>query len=274
VKPFILLGIAIGCFFIPHWLIVHMFWPTLIAGILFMIIQGVLLVDLSFTWAEMLLEGASRGKSILKILMIVLTLSFLAIAIATIVLVFWQFDRSLERGLVIVNALLIIVMSICSVLPSVQDATPSAGVFQSSLLGVYSLFVLVSAYIGSNDSSTLGYAVAAVNVIFAFFAIAQISFSVGSNLARLGPSSKGAFDTSDEAAGRYNYSLFHLNFALAATFTVLYVTCWQGIDLSTGKVKVVESAIGYWSRVFASWGVGGLYIWSLYAPIVLESRSF
>ncbi|PJF19195.1 hypothetical protein PSACC_00986 [Paramicrosporidium saccamoebae] len=278
-KPFVLLGIAIGCFFIPYWLVAKMFWPILIAGILFMVVQGVLLVDLSFSWAEGILEGAERGKTIFKLLMIGLTISFLAIAVITVAVVFWKFDRSLERGLVIANSLLIVVMSVCSVLPSVQDATPSAGIFQSSLLGIYSLFVLVSAYIddpsrSGTKSPIFDIIVTVVNVVFAYLAIAQVSFSIGSNLARLGPSSKGTFDTSDEAAGRYNYSLFHVNFALAALFTVLYITFWQGIDLSTGKVKIVESAVGYWSRVLASWGVGGLYIWSLYAPIVLDSRSF
>lgn len=285
-KPFILLSLAGASFFVPYWVIDYMFWPTFICGVLFLLIQAVLLVDLSFDWAEELLTGAEKGKPVHKLTLIGSTLILSVSAIAVIGCVYWYFDRNLERGLATMNALLIIAITACPMLPSVREAIPSAGIFQSSLLGLYSLFVLMSAFTSdpdrTKDGSSISVAypiiskvIACANVMYTFMAVAQTTFSSGSSIARFGTNtSKGVFDTSDEAAGRYNYSLFHVNFGMAAAYTILFLTFWEYIDFTGGKMKILESVAAYWVRVLASWAVNGLYMWSLFAPVILQDRSF
>ncbi len=125
---------------------------------------------------------------------------------------------------------------------------------------------------------TLGKLVSVFSVVYAFLAVAHSAFSTGNNLQRMAlPSTSegegSSLDTEDEAAGKYNYALFHLSFAMAACYTVLYVTFWQYSQMDvSGMVLIRDSSLAFWSRVVTSWIIAGLYIWSLFAPMVMEDR--
>lgn len=286
-KVVVLLAMGVGALYLPNWLMVWLHLPTLILGIIFLLVQAILLVDLAYTWAEDMLERVEMGKNGWRELLIVLTLLLALSAIVIIVGIYLFFEQNQERTLITINAILLISMFICSVLPSVQDANSSSGIFQASLLGLYSLLMMVSAFIsnptrprGPNDIlisyPILSKLVAAFSVVFAYGTMAHAALSTGNNLHRMAPSpeddSKGALDTEDEAFGRYNYSLFHLGFALAAFYTVLYVTFWQRAILEAGKMLIYDDTIAFWSRVVSSWVVAGLYLWSLFAPVILVER--
>jgi hypothetical protein len=286
IKLLALVGLTIGCMFLPRWLLDWSFYPTLAFGVLFLIIQAVLLVDLAYSWAEALQDRAAEGKKAAGFILVGATVVLNLMAVAVVVAIYIYFERNLERTLITINGVLIIIMSICSVIPIVQDANPSSGLFQSSLLGIYSLFVILSAFVtdptrpkGPNSTvivyPTLGKIISVLSVIYAYLAVARSALSTGSNLHRMVPDTEKALDEdSDQAAGQYNYSLFHVSFAMAAFYTTLYVTFWQYSAVEKGAVVVLDSWGGYWSRVISSWVITGFYIWSLFAPIILEDRSF
>jgi hypothetical protein len=46
---------------------------------------------------------------------------------------------------IVVNLVLVLVHSITAILPKIQEATPRSGVFQSSVLGVYTTYLIASA---------------------------------------------------------------------------------------------------------------------------------
>lgn len=285
-KLLILGGLSVAMFFLPAWFVNLMFVPTLIIGILFLMIQAVLLVDLAYSWAEGMLDKVAEGQDGYKVLLIGSTGGLAVAAAAVIVAIFVYFERELERTLISINGVLLIVMTVCSVLPMVQDANPSSGIFQSSLLGLYSLLVITSAFI--NDPTRprgpdalmitypiLGKLVSVFSVIYAFLAVAHSAFSTGSNLHRMMPDSEKGVplgEESDEVVGEYNYSLFHVSFMMAAFYTILYVTFWQYGLVQNGVVTIVDSSLAFWSRVVSSWLVAGVYIWSLFAPVLLEDR--
>lgn len=285
-KLILLAGLTVAMFFLPSWFLDVMFVPTLLMGVLFLMVQAVLLVDLAYNWAESMLDKVAEGRDGFKVLLIGSTGGLAIAAAAVIISIFAYFERELERTLISVNAVLFIVMSVCSVLPMVQDATPSSGIFQSSLLGLYSLLVITSAFI--NDPTRprgpdalmityplLGKLVSVFSVVYAFLAVAHAALSTGSNLHRMVPDAEKSAslgDESDETVGEYNYSLFHVSFMMAAFYTILYVTFWQYGLVQDGKLVIIDSSLAFWSRVVSSWLVAGLYIWSLFAPIFLEDR--
>lgn len=279
-------GLTVAMFFLPIGFVNLMFVPALIMGVLFLMIQAVFLVDLAYSWAEGMLDKVAEGQDGYKMLLIGSTGGLTVAAAAVIVSIFVYFERELERTLISINGILFIIMTVCSVLPMVQDANPSSGIFQSSLLGLYSLLVITSAFI--NDPTrpkgpdalmitypTLGKLVSFFSVIYAFLAVAHSAFSTGNNLHRMMPDAEKGVplgEESDEAVGEYNYSLFHVSFMLAAFYTILYVTFWQYGLLQNGTITIVDSSLAFWSRVVSSWLVAGLYIWSLFAPSILEDR--
>ena len=275
-----------GALYLPPRLINYLFYPTLCMGVIFVLVQTVMLVDLAYDWAESMLEKAGEGSEAFKSLLIGSTL-FLALSTVAVIISVWiYFERETDRTLITVNAILLVIMTICSVLPNVQEANPSSGIFQSSLLGLYSLLVIIGAFINNPNRPRkpnymainypiLSKLVSVFSVVYAFLALAHSAFSTGSNLHRMVPDQEKVQDDSDEAAGAYNYSLFHASFMMASFYTILYVTFWQHVSLVNGTTYIiVDSSLAYWSRVFSSWMTMGLYIWSLFAPLILEDRSF
>lgn len=287
VKLITLLLLAFGSFWVPPRFLDYLFIPAVVIGSIFLIVQAILLVDLAYSWAEGMLEKAEEGVGIFQALLIGSTFLMNAGVIAIVVFIYMYFETNMERTLATVNGLLIVIMSICSILPSVQDANPSAGLFQSSLLGFYSLFVLTAAFIndptapkGPNEMMVtypiLSKIVSSTSVVFVFLVMARGALNTGTNLHRMNPDAEkgGALDNDDEAAGRYNYSLFHIGFVMAAIYTTLYVTFWQYTIVKEKTIVVIDAAIGFWSRVVSSWIVALIYMWSLFAPVFIEDRSF
>jgi len=75
----------------------------------------------------------------------------------------------------------------------------------------------------------------------------------------------------DEVA--YNWSLFHVMFALATLYVMMTLTNWFHPESSnTEKFSANQGAV--WVKIVSSWLCGGLYLWTLVAPIVLQDRDF
>jgi len=75
----------------------------------------------------------------------------------------------------------------------------------------------------------------------------------------------------DEVA--YSWSLFHLMFALATLYVMMTLTNWFHPSTSTTeKFSSNEGAV--WVKIVSSWLCGGLYLWTLVAPMILQDRDF
>lgn len=78
--------------------------------------------------------------------------------------------------------------------------------------------------------------------------------------------------TDDERGGtRYNYSIFHLIFAVAACYTAMLLTDWHAVRSVSDTVDTPTMYIGTSSesmrvRIVSSWMCAVLYGWSLLAP--------
>jgi len=95
-------------------------------------------------------------------------------------------------------------------------------------------------------------------------------------------------DTEDEAGEsrdderfgtRYNYSWFHVIFALGAMYVAMLLTDWNVVSKKAtpapnapDNVYIGRSEVAMWMRVVSSWMCMLLYLWSLLAPVLLPDR--
>ncbi|CAL1716600.1 unnamed protein product [Somion occarium] len=85
----------------------------------------------------------------------------------------------------------------------------------------------------------------------------------------------------DERSGtRYNYSWFHVIFAIGAMYVAMLLTDWNVVKQVSGSgpsdpdddVYIGRSEVAMWMRVVSSWICMLLYIWSLVAPVLMPDR--
>merc|ERR1712157_357747 len=65
----------------------------------------------------------------------------------------------------------------------------------------------------------------------------------------------------------YSYSFFHLVFALACMYVAMLMTGWGSPAAHQGKDTIDVGWTSYWV-------MGGLYTWTLVAPVLLKDREF
>jgi len=82
----------------------------------------------------------------------------------------------------------------------------------------------------------------------------------------------------DERSGtRYNYSWFHVIFAIASMYVAMLLNDWNVVsDISKSpdpnNIYIGRSEVAMWMRVVSSWICMLLYIWSLIAPVLMPDR--
>jgi len=86
----------------------------------------------------------------------------------------------------------------------------------------------------------------------------------------------------DERGGaKYNYTFFHLIFAIAACYTAMLLTDWRWVKLTAPGpdedpappvVYIGTSVTAMWIRIVSSWLCAALYDWTLIAPVVMPDR--
>jgi len=150
---------CVGAFFIPH----GGFGPTwmyvgLVGGMLFIIIQLVLIIDFAHNWAEswQAQYESSQDQRWFYALLSFTGLFYLG-AIIAIILSYSYYTGSvhgqckLHEFFISLNLILCIVLSITSVLPIVQEHQPNSGLLQSSFVSLYIIYLTWSAMSNQPD---------------------------------------------------------------------------------------------------------------------------
>ncbi|KAG0209022.1 hypothetical protein BGX28_000206 [Mortierella sp. GBA30] len=77
----------------------------------------------------------------------------------------------------------------------------------------------------------------------------------------------------DEKNGcQYNYTFFHVVFALAAMYIAMVLTNWNTFTDSDTFIYIGQSWAAVWVKVVTSWICYGLYAFSLLAPVLFPDR--
>ncbi|XP_034150766.1 serine incorporator 2 [Esox lucius] len=150
-KFLILVGITVGAFFIPDgtfntvW-----FYFGMVGSFIFIIIQLILLVDFAHSWNQSWLENAEEGnRKCWFAALLTFTVLHYVLAFSAVVL-FYVFytkvdDCTENKVFISLNLIFSIIISIVAILPNVQEAQPSSGLLQASLISLYTMYVTWSA---------------------------------------------------------------------------------------------------------------------------------
>nr|XP_020493688.1 serine incorporator 1-like [Labrus bergylta] len=150
-KFLMLIGITVGAFFIPDGIFTTVWYYFGVVGsFIFIIIQLILLVDFAHSWNQAWLEKAEEGNSkcwfgaLLTITIINFALAFTAVVLFYVF--YTQPDGCTEHKVFIsLNFLFGIVVSVVAILPKVQEAQPSSGLLQASVICLYTMYITWSA---------------------------------------------------------------------------------------------------------------------------------
>lgn len=285
-KFFTLIGCVTVCFYIPPSYFQSIFYISLAGASLCTLIQAFLLVDLAYEYAEYLVDQYEEtSMNRYKYILIGSTVFFNSIILIGSIVLFIKYPSGWDRTLLIMNFLASITMTIISGLESVQDLNPRSGIFQSSLLGAYNFYLILSGLLSRPDQTssstserwiqtltTIGYFMAIFFAAFSAFRTGQASHK----LLITRPSDSKDDEDSQEESEDYSRSFFHFIFLLSALQLAILMNRWRApeIDKVNKILKIVDLNISFHVKVSTSWVITLLYIWTLFAPYFFPDRDF
>ncbi|THZ82521.1 TMS membrane protein/tumor differentially expressed protein [Aureobasidium pullulans] len=144
------IGLIVISFLIPDgFFIVWGNYVALVGAVLFLLLGLVLLVDLAHSWAEYCLERVeSTDSQFWKSLLIGSTLTMYLGSIVMTILMYIFFAGSgcsMNQAAITVNLICLLIISVISVHPMIQESNPRAGLAQAALVCVYCTYLTLSA---------------------------------------------------------------------------------------------------------------------------------
>lgn len=311
VKFIALVGLIVVSFFIPNSFFKVYGWIMVVGAGFFIIVQLVLLIEFAYSWAETWLlkmedeemDGTKKWYTILLTATFTLIAGGLALTIAS-----YKFFSGSGCGVntffITFNLIAALIYCVLSITPKVREGRPSSGLLQSAVIFLYSAYLVWSSMMseptsdGCNPFSgfsqgsasqtislILGAVFTVISVVYATVKAGSSSdelLGTGSDVEKPLVQSEGGEDgeavvhPDDEKEGtRYNYSFFHISFALGAMYVCMLLTNWmtitgidnQGVAVDTGNVSV-------WVKIVSSWVTIAMYLWTLAAPVLLPDREW
>ncbi|XP_006618654.1 probable serine incorporator isoform X5 [Apis laboriosa] len=216
----------------------------------------------------------------------------------------------LNKFFISFNLILCVIASIISTLPNVQEYNPRSGLLQSSVVSLYVVYLTWSGISNSpdhecnpgfleiilNDADSRNRVAfdkeSIIGLIIWFSCVLYSSLRTASKSSKITMSENilikdnGAEGrTADSETGNetkvwdneedsvaYNWSFFHLMFALATLYVMMTLTNWYQPNSNLDTLNANTASM--WVKIISSWMCLGLYIWSLIAPAVLRNRDF
>jgi len=287
VKIILMVGLIVACFFVPESFFNDYAIIAITGGIIFLIIQTILILDFAYMWAESWVQYYEEDHDpCWQFLLIGATIICYAIVIAVSVLLYVYYANGPYQAIniffITFNLVLVLIFSIVSVLPSVQEANPKSGILQAAIIGAYSTYVVASA-ISSEPTSTGDCQPSSADVFsqllfyigFAttFLALCISSFTASTEEAAFSGSSE---DLDDEKDGiKYKYYFLHIVYLLAGFYMAVLLTNWATFasgSFDGGDFCVGEGIASTWAKMATSWLISVLYLWTLVAPILMPER--
>ncbi|XP_011345417.2 probable serine incorporator isoform X3 [Ooceraea biroi] len=157
IKYLLIIGGIIGAFFIPEksfgstWMYFGM-----LGGLLFIIIQLILIVDFAHSWADAWVGNYEQTESKgWYAALLGATFFNYAVATAGAVLLYVYYTHAnmcgLNKFFISFNLILCIIVSVVSILPAVQEHQPRSGLLQSSVVMLYVMYLTWSGISNSPD---------------------------------------------------------------------------------------------------------------------------
>ncbi|XP_011689854.1 PREDICTED: probable serine incorporator isoform X2 [Wasmannia auropunctata] len=222
-----------------------------------------------------------------------------------------QSTCALNKFFISFNLILCVITGIVSILPKVQDHQPRSGLLQSSVVTLYVVYLTWSGISNSPDhecnpgfipglsnqnriafdkESIIGLIIWFSCVLYSSLRTASKSSKItmsenvlvqdnGADYTAVegrNPDAEGGSDAkvwdNEEDKVAYNWSFFHLMFALATLYVMMTLTNWYKPNSSLDTLNANPASM--WVKIISSWMCLGLYVWSLVAPVVFPNRDF
>jgi len=156
-KYLLIIGGSIAAFTIPHGTFGEVWmWFGLLGGLTFILVQLVLIVDFAHSWAESWQSSYhdTDNQNWFYALLASTVMLFVA-AVALVVFCFTNYTGitagtcRLHEFFISFNMILCVVVSVCSVLPIIQEHQPHSGLLQASFVSLYIMYLTWSAMTNS-----------------------------------------------------------------------------------------------------------------------------
>lgn len=276
---------------------------SIIFASIFILMQLVLLIDFAHTWSKILIEkseesyddGGCFSNGWTLFIGIASAISYLVSLILIILSIVYFSNNvgcSLQKASISINVCFSIAFSVLSVTKFVREKTPYSGLLQSSMISIYSSYLLFSGLLNFKDpqcnlllqqksvdslNTWLGILTSLftiILIIYSCFSSSEQADSFVINSSSVNGSNQGQVVVDDETDGlKYNYSLFHILMMVASMYIQLFLTGWNlpssNIDQSTNY-----SMASAWVKLVSSWICMIIYSWTLLAPVILKDREF
>jgi serine incorporator 1 len=305
-------------FLVPNEAFEGFAWVALVGAGCFVVVQLIYIIDFAHTWNETWVGKfeATEKRSWLWGLLAFTALFYVGSLAACIVMYVFFSCVDVNIAFVTIDLVVTIALSVASMHPRVQAAGTHVGLLQSSMVFAYSTYMVWDAVISEppsalecsslplggitdNLSIVIGSMFSLIAVCWAAVRIASShAFEFRSSSSSIVPSHDyemlsfggSADDADDDIAEEealdderdgvaYNYSFFHLVFALASMYVAMLLTNWQLLDSSSSadehpQWEVNSGWPATWVKMSASWLGSLLYAWTIFAPVVFPDRDF
>ncbi|XP_048205431.1 serine incorporator 3 [Perognathus longimembris pacificus] len=154
-----IVGIMVGSFYIPGGPFTSVWFHVGMTGAAFFIlIQLVLLVDMAHSWNESWVNRMEEGNPrVWYAALLSVTSLFYILAIIFVGLLYNFYTKpdgcTENKWFISINLILCVVVSIISILPTVQEHQPRSGLLQSSIITLYTIYLTWSAMTNEPDRS-------------------------------------------------------------------------------------------------------------------------
>jgi hypothetical protein len=289
IKVFVMIGAVATAFMVPVRVYQYMFYFGIVGSALYLALQSVYLVDFAYRGAELMVEKYEESEGVIwkYSLFGVTGLLYLLSLVMSGLTMYFHFQELLIVA--IVNIILTVVVSVCSVLEEVQEANPQAGIFQAAFISFYNSFLLVVSSMAQVEEPSTSSIKTAVYVFSGFLFIAGLGYYAVTIGVPKGDDSdlpdsvieKGLSVDESDTSLEYSMSFFHIYLMLAALYSITTITCWRKLETIPVVVDGKEFRIGgtsvtlaKWTPLVSSWLLTALYLWSLFAPLIFADREF
>jgi uncharacterized protein YxeA len=209
------------------------------------------------------------------------------------------------------NLVFCFLINCLSIHPTIQDKNPRSGLLQSSIVTLYCTYLVYSSIVSEppemncakvniDPNSPGAIIMLIIGVIFTFVAIIYSAISTATTSNSRKDETTGlikeekeekkkekeedededkdkdieAARLGDDEKVSYNYSFFHITFAIAVMYLCMVLTNWQLVQEGNDTFQSLPSISPSWIKVTSSWITLILFIWTLIAPIFFKNRVF
>eukprot|EP00834_Sanchytrium_tribonematis_P002196 NODE_63_length_26141_cov_1.022656.p7 type:complete len:435 gc:universal NODE_63_length_26141_cov_1.022656:2087-783(-) len=310
-KMLVYIGLLVGSFFIPNgFFIFYSKYIAIIGAFLFVLIQLILLTDMAHSFTERMIEhwDMEQNNFYLGVLISTSLILMIGTIIATVLMFVWYGTEKcgLNQFFISFNIILCLAITLASVAPNVQESNPRSGLTQASIVMAYSTYLIFSAIVNEPKNTCNPYTnsygskntTVILGALFTFIAILYSTSSAATKSStlssitdteaavpligereRMESNVTEKYPQDDEQDGcLYSYAFFHFVFAIACMYLSMLLTNWNNLITHENQdgqfVEIGNSWASVWVKVVSSWCVILLYLWTLYAPILMPDREW